>query len=184
MSTSYKVAIAIDKDFWPEVEPFIKDIPEGYESYERETPDNTYLCIYWDEIAWDRPETRPLQNVLENIRHSMIVINKDLGKIESDVLTDDEWGCDGEFYEILSWSADISFWEAGSSLSPIYPYSPRCGHCIPVSKDRIVRILSEYVTNDLSATEDGYIYDALSLAGASHEEMEALGFGYCIPEDE
>ena len=182
MSTNYKVALAIDLEFWPKVEPFLRDIPEGYEVYDRETPDNTYRCVYWDDVSWNMPYTRPLLTCLEGIRHSLITINTDDGRIESDVLTEDDWGSDEEFYEVLSWSADISFWEAGQSLAPVYPYTSSSGHRIPISKDRMLRILTEYVCNDLAAASLGYIYDALSCAGASHEEIEALGFGYCIEE--
>lgn len=184
MSASYKVALAIDKSAWPMVSPFLSDITEGYQSYDYESPDNTYRCVYWDEINWAVPAVFPLLKRLETLRHSLITVNKDEGRIERDVLTEDEWGVDEEFEEVLSYSTDIMFWDEEGFLTPVYPYSPRCEHHIPISRDRVIRILSEYVTNDYSATESGYIYDALSMAGASNHEIEALGFGYCIPDEE
>ena len=184
MSTSYKVALVIDMDHWQKVEPFLEDIRAGYEVYDQETPDNTYRCIYWDEIVWNiAPEISALLNCLEDIRHSLITINKDDGRIEHDVLTSDEWGTDEEFYEVLTWSADICFWDEHGVLTPICPWHKGYKHYVPVSRERIVGILQSYIENDLAATETGYVYDALQNAGASHDEIRALGLGYCIPED-
>ena len=49
------------------------------------------------------------------------------------------------------------------------------------SDDGAMQWLKSYVYNDLMASEPGYIYDALTSAGANHDDIRALGFGFRIP---
>lgn len=51
-----------------------------------------------------------------------------------------------------------------------------------LSEDRILNILQSYVRNDAEGlAETSLLYESLSAAGADNTEIEALGFGYCIP---
>ena len=185
MSKSYKVALAVDAvDYWI-IEKDIDAIENITKADLHEsvvTPDNTYLCVYWDDICWDMMQVRPLLKKLESFRHALITISEE-GEIWKDIEESDSRGTDEEFQEVLSWNADICFWDNGAPLSPVCPYSPKFSYYMPISRERVIQILSQYVDNDLNATETGYIYDALTLAGATHNEIEALGFGYCISEE-
>lgn len=181
MSVMSKVAIAVDIIDWPRIEMLVNNITEAHEIYDRTTPDNTYRCIYWDDICWGTSAAQALESSLRSFRHAFIAISEE-GKIIVDNDIEDDRGIDEELEELLSWTADICFWDAGVPLTPVHPYSRALGHYMPISRERAIQILSGYVDNDLQATETGYIYDALTCAGASHEEIEALGFGYCIPD--
>lgn len=185
MSTMSKVALAIDKQDYPKLQYFIDNIFEAHEILDRETPDNTYRCIYWDDVCWCSTAAVTLQREIANIRHALIEICED-GDITQDILIEDDQGTDECFDEMLSWSGDICFWDDGwGNAYPLTPVSSgRYSHIYPISRNRVIQILVSYVENDLQATEDGYIYEALSGAGASNEEITALGLGYCIPDDE
>jgi hypothetical protein len=189
MSSSSKVAIAIDFIDWPRIEPLVKNVTEAHMTHDRHvihdrpTPDNFYRCIYWDDVCWSTPEAQALENALSEIRHSFISISED-GNITIDNVESDERGIDEEFSELLSWSADICFWDDGVPLAPVSRYTPRYKQYVPISRERAIQILTRYVENDMQAAELGYIYDALTCAGADHADIRALGFGYCIPSDE
>ena len=183
MSIDSKVAIAIDIIDWNRIDVLVNNIREGHEIYDRTTPDNTYRCIYWNDVCWETSAAQALENTLKDLRHAFIAISEE-GRITYDVVEEDDRGVDEEFSELLSWTADVCFWDAGVPLAPVSPYTPRFGRYMPISRERAIQILSSYVDNDLQATETGYIYEALTQAGASEEEINALGFGYCIPDPE
>ena len=51
--------------------------------------------------------------------------------------------------------------------------------------ERLLSIFRSYVDADCnSAAETEYVYTAFSSAGCTKEEIEELGFGFVIPEDE
>ena len=50
--------------------------------------------------------------------------------------------------------------------------------------ERMVNILKAYVANDaVGICESSILYDQLVEAGATDEDIELLGFGYCLPEE-
>lgn len=82
MSKSYKVALAVDAvDYWI-IEKDIDAIENITKADLHEsvvTPDNTYLCVYWDDICWDMMQVRPLLKKLESFRrHSFSFREKPL----------------------------------------------------------------------------------------------------------
>jgi len=179
-----KVAIAIDKRDWGRIESYIDKITGSCQQApfmtEKTTPDNTYLCIYWDWLVWNKtlwPSVDEyLLKMLKNIRHSVICIFEN-DDIYVDVLTEDERGCDEVFEDILFWSGEISFYDTEDVLAEE-------GSCPLLSRERILDLFVSYVSRDAEATELSYIYDALSFAGADDDEIRKLGFGYVIPEKE
>ena len=184
MSISSKVAIAVDLNDWNKIDLLVSNIIEGHEIHDVHTPDNTYRCVYWDDVCWGTAATHALEKTIGGFRHAFVEITEE-GKIKTECVDCDDRGCDEEFYELLSWTADICFWEDGAPLTPI----SRSGGTwhksyVPISRERAIQILTAYVENDVQAAETGYIYDALTQAGADHREIEALGFGYCIPEED
>ena len=186
MSKYYKAALAVDiVDLWiisNELEK-IEEIQPADLKTSVETPDNTYICAYWDCIYWDMDAVKLLLRKLESFRHALVTISED-GEIWKDIEDSDSRGTDEEFNELLSWTADICFWNDGEPLSPVCPYTERFSHYMPISRERAIQILVRYIENDLNAAETSYIYDALTIAGASHKEINALGFGYCIPKED
>ena len=176
MSTYSKVALAVDSVDWEEVKPYVEPILWSANVLQQVSPDNTYICVYWDYIVWEGQIHRDILKKIENMRHAFIQITEE-GEIWQDIETCDDRGCDEEFYQMLSWHADICFWEEGWTLLP-------SGDCLQISQERLFDILKAYVSNDAEATEPSYVYDALTFAGCEPEEIEALGFGYVIPEEE
>ncbi len=182
MSVMSKVAIAVDIIDWPRIERLVNSITETHEVYDRTTPDNTYRCVYWDDVCWGTAEAQALEDAIHSFRHAFIEISEE-GKIFEDIDIEDGRGVDEELEELLSWTADICFWDAGVPLAPVHPYTQRFGHYVPISRERAIQILSRYVENDLNAAcESEYVAEALRNAGATDDEIEALGFGYCIPD--
>lgn len=183
MNKCYKVALAIDGadyEFLKDEVDAINDLTAIDIKRSVTTPDNTYVCVYWDCICWDNKQVRPLLAKLETIRHALITISEE-GELWSDIETCDERGTDEEFCQILSWTSDICFWEEGAALTPVPLYFPYRKCCVPLSRERALQILCRYVENDLRASaESEYIYNALSNAGATEEEITDLGFGFCI----
>lgn len=48
-----------------------------------------------------------------------------------------------------------------------------------ISKERLVQIINDYISNDYEAAEGNYIKEALeNVCGMNKEEAEALGLGY------
>ena len=74
-----------------------------------ETPDETYVVLYWDYIDSAHHDLQLLKACLKKRRHAILEIRED-GEIIGDTETDDWRGCDGEFDEILGWSAKIDIW--------------------------------------------------------------------------
>lgn len=176
MGTSHKVAFAVDLDDWGLIANIVDEIAENPMITDRKTPDNTYRCVYWDDIYWGMYASHiELERVLADKRHAFIAISEE-GNIQTEVVEE-------EFSELLSWTADICFWDAGAPLSPVYPFSQRFDHYMPISRNRVIQILSSYIDNDLQATETDYVYEALTQAGATDAEITALGFGFVIPEE-
>lgn len=68
-----------------------------------------YKVFLWD---WepDPEKWDALMRFLEHRRHAIMEIRED-GQIWRDVETRDEFGCDGVFEEILSWTASICLWQ-------------------------------------------------------------------------
>ena len=178
MGKSYKVALAVDAvDYWIIAEDV--DKIDGITAIDLRksvvTPDNTYLCAYWDDIYWDMEAVRPLLRKLESFRHALITISEE-GEIWKDIEDSDSRGTDEEFYEVLSWNADICFWEDGAVLAPERSY-------VPISRERLIQLLQSYVANDADGMcETSQLFDALVSAGFSDREIDSLGFGYCIPD--
>lgn len=181
--TTSKVAIAIDIVDWPKVDMLVNNIASKHKVYDRESSGNTYRCIYWDDVVWYSSAAVALEKALADMRHAIVRISED-GNIDSYYSEQDDRGEDATFAELLSWSADICFWGENAPLTPVSPYNLKYKHYMPISRERAIQILSSYVENDLNAAEQGYIYDALTSAGADHSEIEALGFGICIPDNE
>ena len=90
------------------------------------TPDETYIVLYWDDIPVGTEEVNEFLKFVQNIRHSVLMIRED-GNIIKDVQTDDDRGCDGEFEEILNWTAHITVWGAADDvLEPSRKEVPTC----------------------------------------------------------
>lgn len=48
-----------------------------------------------------------------------------------------------------------------------------------ISKERLVQIINDYISNDYEAAEGNYIKETLeNVCGMNKEEAEALGLGY------
>ena len=97
------VGLAIwDKDY-PELKATIKNLSPDFNNTFK-TPDEKYQIFYWDFT--DLIGFEELESKLKNIRHSLIIITDD-GDINVDVKTEDDRGCDEEFYELISWYGGI-----------------------------------------------------------------------------
>lgn len=182
MSKYYKVALVVDANDYGKIAAEVKTIADLVKidcSKTVETPDNKYICLYWDSICWGMPETIPLVVKLEFMRHSLIAISED-GEIWTDIETCDENGTDEEFHEILSWDADILCWEFGEGM---FPLSAR--NDVPMTRDRAIHLLKSYLAWDLEGIgSESVFYDNLIAIGFSESDIEVLGYGCCIPRIE
>lgn len=180
MATYYKVAVCVDKEDYGAISQSIEKICETgrYDRLiEKKTPDCTYVCVYWDYINWPFAQgSYELEEAIQHIRHAFVKVNLDSGVIGTDVDPEDERGYDEEFYEMLGFKTDITFWD------PEYVLTAEKDEC-PVPKEKILRVLRDYVAFDLEATETWYIYDMLGRCGCSDEEIKDLGFEWCLPVD-
>ena len=112
-----KAAIAVDKITLQELkdhgcEQLIANREKQNMIRQVETPDDTYIIMYWD---WENPDDERDQWIkmltyLEHRRHARIEITED-GDIFTDIETEDEFGCDEVFNEILGWKAEICLWQ-------------------------------------------------------------------------
>ena len=174
MSKYYKVGLCVDAFDVPLIQENLDEIYKNVSSFDahafKSTPDNTYEVFYWEYVKWDLEPVRPLLKKLEGIRHSLITVSEE-GEIWTDVLVSDSRGCDEEFYEVLSWNADICFWDN----TPVNTV---------ISKDRLAALLKSYITQDFEGmSETSCLRDAFDAAGFKEHEIEALGFGFCLPGD-
>ena len=181
---SYKVALVVDENdyevIFKDVEA-IKAVTPIDVSKKIETPDSVYLCFYWEDIYWDMLVVTPLLEKLEAIRHALITVDEET-QVWKDINVSDANGIDEEFSDLLGCEVSILLGFDKDPLDITWLSTPRYGGFVPVSRERALQILHSYVNNDLQAAESWYVYEALSNAGATDKEIEALGFGCCIPE--
>lgn len=175
-----KMAVAVDITDYSEIAAEVKEVAvkESIDlSRTIETPDNTYVCLYWDWIDWDMPEVESLMKKLKGIRHAVISIDQE-ESVFKDISVSDKNGCDEEFYNILSLEQNICFWNEGEVLSHRRDY-------VPISRKRLIALLQSYIMNDQNENhfETATMYRSLNNAGFADYEIEELGFGYCIPEE-
>ena len=178
-----KAALAIDIEDLNVVESALEEVRKTDPCTlmtKRATPDNTYVCFYWEFVDAEKESFRSLKEAVKAIRHSLMIMDKDSGDshVESSVMTSDSRGCDEEFYEMLHPINSISFFIEDEPLDNEEYY-------VPISRQRLINAFRTYVSNDYDAAADtAYVYQALTEAGLYDEEIEALGFGYVMPEEE
>lgn len=181
MSTYYKVALAVDANDYDVIASEIKTISEMVSKIDRseavKTPDNEYSVLYWNDISWDAPEIAPLLRKLEGIRHALVTIDEDKDIVE-DFVPEDSRGVDEEFNELLAVEASMLYWPYGEGLTPLVAEN---SDDVPISRSRLVQLLKDYMSWDLNGIgSDRIFYDNLIGIGFSHDEIIALGFGFCI----
>lgn len=55
------------------------------------------------------------------------------------------------------------------------------GEAIPIPNDRLMRILENYICNDLEVADPSYVYEVLTdYCGCTDEEIRQLGFAELI----
>lgn len=171
-----KVGLGIDLTDYPRLKSLIDNACDKEPTVcDWHTPDNIYRFFYWEAIDWKSEDSLALRAELDHIRHAWMQI-PEAGETQSDVLTHDDNGCDEEFETFFTEERSINMWFDDTPIEPLM------GKYIPLSRSRLYDILVDYVNNDLAATELEYIYDALTSV-CDHAEIRALGFGFCIPDD-
>ena len=76
-----------------------------------ETPDEVYNVFSWSWIDYDTPKMKEFLDCLSKIRHSMVIVFED-GSLFTDNKTDDDYGCDEEFYELLTPKISIQIFDS------------------------------------------------------------------------
>lgn len=118
-----KIAIAVNRQTFDEIVERFTEITTDRTNRNMlrriETPDDLYVIMYWD---WENPDNDYTDNIwndmlrfLEHRRHSRVEIDEN-GNIFADIETDDEFGCDEVFNEILGWKAEICLWQDISEI--------------------------------------------------------------------
>ena len=176
-----KVALAIDITHYSKIKNALKDIVEDFGldlSRTLRTPDNTYLCLYWECIEWYHiPEVKPLMEKLRTMRHSLVIYDYIEKTYTQDISDSDDLGCDEEFFELVNIDANLSFWWEDVPLA-------RDGEYLPIGRTRLIELFRTYISNDYAKmSKPSALYEALDNAGLDNEEIEALGFGFCLPDD-
>lgn len=110
MSKFYEVALAIDARDAELVLGDIERITPRAREFRDETPDNTYLIYHWNWIEWQGEAVEALLKKLESIRHSLYTISEE-DEVYKENVTEDAWGCDEQFYEMLDIKANIRMWD-------------------------------------------------------------------------
>lgn len=166
-----KVGLVIDMDDYDMVAGEIRSITKDTAlSFAKliETPDNTYLCMYWEFIQWDAL-ARPLMGRLEHIRHTLVTVDADTGEVHKEYLESDDRGCDEEFRYLLHPNTDIMIWESDIPLAGGKEF-------LPLGRNRLIQLFKSYISNDyegMASIRD--LHEALDAAGFDSEEIEALG---------
>lgn len=120
MSYYKDIAVALWKPDYEKIkEKYAELVKQASAIHKEETPDETYIILYWQQ--WDAQPGKDSKmdtffEEIRDIRHSILTIAED-GNILKDVETCDSNGCDEEFEEILNWKADICIW--GEESSPL-----------------------------------------------------------------
>ena len=115
-----------------------------------------------------------MEKALSEVRHAFLRVGED-GSIDEDRCSCDSHGIDEEFEQMLSWRADICFWDEDIPLAPEKDY-------VRMSREDLVYALKTCIHDFIDGLEDWYRYDALS-SFLSDEQIRDLGYGDVIPEE-
>lgn len=74
---------------------------------------------------------------------------------------------------------DLDSWPEIISVSDVSVSKTKSG----MTRERAVRIASDYINNDAEAADHDYIRDTLDQIGVSLDEAEELGLGWLYPEE-
>lgn len=163
-----KVALGIDGFNYEEIKKDIHAL-EPDRTDVVNTPDNTYLLFYWECIGLEEEKSKRLFAKINEIRHSFIFIS-DEGEVTVDNRISDQYGCDEEFDELLSWKGDICIWGDETDIF-------ECG----VTKDRTWKILRKIVCNEIREKGEAAGRKMLHEAGVTLEETIDLDLAHLFP---
>lgn len=109
------MAFEVDHPDFAEVEEKVSHLPMYSRVGDIRTPDCTYRVFHWDDVYWD-PNSQQVQDffaLASRVRHAILMAPRDdvSGKIELDILTEDEYGSDQEFEEILGYTLRFTIWQ-------------------------------------------------------------------------
>ena len=117
MKNGRMLAIALDEEYdrlnaiSEEVTEFLGQATSG--TYD--TSDNTYVLYFWGEWELSDQAYYELNSYLSTVRHSYVEYTEvdGAGKVIEEYKDEDEWGCDGEFSDMLHFNPKVSFFDYG-----------------------------------------------------------------------
>lgn len=187
MSKYYEVSLAIDARDYDVVIGDIQQIRPTPKEFMERTPDNDYSIFYWSYVLWEGVAVISLLRKLEGLRHALYTISED-DEVFKDVETNDSWGTDEQFYELLDVSAKLRIWGDDCTLEEKQP-SLRRAFAIEWagdSEDEDLSFLPKAVLipeNIPDADVADYLSDRYGFLVLSYsiEEAEDLPFDLSLP---